>query len=113
MNLSLNEKTERVTDYLLHLCHEHGVFPPEIQQCNPTDDLIESGLIDSMGLMYIQGIILEKFSIDLKLELFIAELRTIQSIASYLTKQLKTEWFETHHNCMVKAAALKLVGGNK
>lgn len=98
MNLSLENKVEKTSDYLFFLCHENGIFPSEIKQLDPMEDLIDQGLIDSMGLMYMQGIIHENFALEINIELFIAELRNIQSIATYLTEHLSTEWFETNKN---------------
>lgn len=105
MNQSLENKVDKITEYLLYLCHENGIFPAEIEmmQCDPMEDLIDQGIIDSMGLVYMQGIILEKFALELELGLFIAELRNIQSIASYLAKQLTNEWFEKNEDSLLNA----------
>lgn len=92
------KKQELLSGYLLQLCHEYGVFSPEMEQCHPHDDLIEGGFVDSMGLVYLQGVISDKFALELEPALFIAELRTIQSIADYLAKQLPLEWFNQNQN---------------
>ena len=110
MSFSLENKVENISNYLLYLCHENGLFPTEIEleHYDPSEDLIEQGIIDSMGLVYMQGIIHENFDLEIELELFIAELRNIQAIATYLTKHLSTEWYQK--NMTIEQPSLKFVG---
>jgi acyl carrier protein len=110
MNLSLDNKVENISNYLLYLCHENGIFPSEIEleHYDSSEDLIEQGIIDSMGLVYMQGIIHENFNLEIELELFIAELRNIQAIAIYLTQHLSTEWYQK--NITIEQTSLQFVG---
>jgi len=101
MNLTPDDKVENISDYLVQLCHENGIFHSEIGQCNTMDDLIDTGLIDSMGLVYMKGIIYENFSLELEFELFIVELRNIQSIATYLAEQLPPGWSKNNDACVL------------
>lgn len=93
MNKIAGKNVDKVSVYLIQLCHELGVFPDSVQ-CDAFEDLIDSGLIDSMGLMYIQEIIHDKFGLEIGTELFIAELRNIRSIAIYLVQQLPAQELE-------------------
>lgn len=110
MNLSIENKVATISQYLLYLCHENGIFPAEIEldHYDPSEDLIEQGIIDSMGLVYMQGIIHENFDLEIELELFVVELRNIQAIATYLTKHLSTEWYQK--NITIEQPSLKFVG---
>lgn len=93
-NYSAAQSIEQLADSLVRLCHEQGVFPPDVDFCDPNDDLIEGGLIDSMSLVYMQAVIQEKFSVELEPELFIVELRNIHAIAAYLAQQLPIDRIE-------------------
>ncbi len=110
MNLSLDNKVATISQYLVFLCHENGIFPAEIEleHYDSSEDLIEQGIIDSMGLVYMQGIIHENFNLEIELELFIAELRNIQAIAIYLTQHLSTEWYQK--NITIEQPSLQFVG---
>ncbi len=110
MNLSIDNKVATISQYLLYLCHENGIFPAEfeLEHYALSEDLIEQGIIDSMGLVYMQGIIHENFDLEIELELFIAELRNIQAIATYLTQHLSTEWYQK--NITIEQPSLKFVG---
>ncbi len=88
------QKTVQLADSLVRLCHEHGVFPPEVGICGPKDDLLEGGLIDSMSLIYLQAVIQETYSIEIEPELFIAELRNIHAIAAYIVRTLPVDRIE-------------------
>ena len=94
MNKPSNYLIDQAADFLMYLCHEHGIFDAQTDVSNKTDDLIDNGLIDSMGLMYMQAMIQEKFALELTPELFITELRNIQAIAVYVVDQLPTEGLE-------------------
>jgi len=94
MNQRSENKVEKLTNHLMQLCHENGIFHPEMEQPKPMDDLIDNGLIDSMGMVYMQGVIAEEFALEIELELFIAELRNMHSIAAYLAEQIAQDCLE-------------------
>lgn len=80
-NLTINE----LSTALISLCQEHGVFSCTDSAVSEQDDILESGLIDSMGVVYMQAVIQEQFNIELATELLVTELRSIKSIAHYMT----------------------------
>ena len=49
-------------------------------------DLYEGGFVDSMSLTYFSAIVENQFGIEIPIEMFIAELRTINSIIKYINK---------------------------
>ncbi len=79
-----------MTAYLFTLCEEHGVFVIDNGIPDENEDLIFSGRINSMGLVYMQSVIENEFSIELPVAMLIAELRTIHSIAAYLLESIST-----------------------
>ena len=69
---------------LMALCDDYEVFgdvPPSVYG---EVDLIEHGLVDSMTTVYMQEMIKENFSLDLPSEIFVLELRSIDTLAAYV-----------------------------
>ena len=85
----------RMSQVLMALCRENGVIDPNIENYSESEDLLEGGLLDSMGLVYMQAIIEEEFAVNLAPELFITELRNIRSIASYLAESMAQTQMES------------------
>ncbi len=106
MNEPSNHLIDQVADFLMDQCHELGIFETQTDVSHKKDDLIDNGLIDSMGMMYMQAMIHETFGMELTPELFITELRNIQSIALYMTEQLPAEELEKSMSASL-AAGLK------
>ena len=72
---------------LLDRCVEDGVFARDT--CvDPTDDLVESGHVDSMGLLMLAALIEETYEVTIPEAVFVAELRTLVRIAAYLEREL-------------------------
>jgi fatty-acyl-CoA synthase len=71
---------------LIDHCLEGGVFSRETA-VDVNLDLVESGLIDSMGLLMLQSLIAESYGVEIPEAVFVAELRSLQRIASYLELQ--------------------------
>jgi len=68
------------------LCVEHGLLDGGQVETMLNDDLIESGMLDSMGIVTVQTMIQETYGIDIPTPLFIAELRSINNVIAYLYK---------------------------
>jgi acyl carrier protein len=73
---------------LLECCIEQGLFVGEAA-IDPGVDLVESGLVDSMGLMMLASLIEETYDLVIPEALFVAELRTLAAIAAYLELELR------------------------
>jgi len=73
---------------LLQHCLEDGVFARGAQ-VNPGDDLIESGLVDSMGLVMLASLIEETYQVVIPEAVFVAELRTLARVAAYVDLELR------------------------
>jgi acyl carrier protein len=73
---------------LLGRCVEDGVFAREAH-VDPAEDLVESGLVDSMGLLMLAALIEETYDITIPEALFVAELRTLGRIAAHLERELR------------------------
>ena len=50
---------------------------------------MESGQIDSMGLVHLQALIEDAFGVRIPAEVFVAELHTFSKIASYVESELR------------------------
>jgi acyl carrier protein len=72
---------------LLERCVEDGVFARDTR-VDPTDDLVESGLVDSMGLLMLAAVIEKTYEVTIPEAVFVAELRTLARIAAYLEREL-------------------------
>ncbi|MGD0679162.1 MAG: acyl carrier protein [Polyangiaceae bacterium] len=68
---------------LLERCIEEGLFVPGVL-IDPSADLVEAGLIDSMGLVQSQSLIEEGFGVLIAVPTFVAELRTLAKVAGYV-----------------------------
>src|SRR3954469_9993784 len=73
---------------LLGRCVEDGVFARETL-VDPSEDLVESGLVDSMGLLMLAALIEETYEVTIPEALFVAELRTLARIAGHLERELR------------------------
>jgi acyl carrier protein len=68
---------------LLARCRAQGLFADGAPiDCDA--DLLESGMIDSMGLMALQAVAEETYGVYIPQAVFIAELRTLAKVAAYL-----------------------------
>lgn len=69
---------------LTKLCKQEGILEPDNVPGFENEDLVDSGVIDSMGLLSLQSMIEEHYDVLIPQELFIMELRSLTSIAAYL-----------------------------
>ncbi|GAA4343522.1 phosphopantetheine-binding protein [Kangiella taiwanensis] len=79
---------------LISLCQEYEIIPANNIEHQLDADLLESGIIDSMGVVMFQELLSEKFGMDVPTEKFIIELRTLRAIAGYVQLQLTEEELE-------------------
>jgi acyl carrier protein len=84
------------SELLLRLCKQHGVVDPGIGTLGRRDDILNSGLIDSMGLIYMQAMIEQEFGVELSTEMLITELRDIDRIAAYVARNTPPERIPVH-----------------
>ena len=80
---------EYIEQEVLKMCEEYDILIEVDTQGLLQADLIESGIIDSTGLITMQGAIEEQFQLHIPSELFAGELRNIHSIAVYIAKNGK------------------------
>jgi acyl carrier protein len=73
---------------LLGHCMENGVFPRDTH-VEPNDDLVELGLIDSMGLLMLAAMIEDVYDVVIPEPVFVAELRTLERIAAYIESEVR------------------------
>ncbi|AOE49301.1 phosphopantetheine-binding protein [Kangiella sediminilitoris] len=79
---------------LIVLCQEYEIIPKDNIEQQLDADLLEAGIIDSMGVVLFQELLSEKFDIDVPTEKFIIELRTLRAISDYVQLQLTEEELE-------------------
>lgn len=75
---------------LVGLCLEQGVIEPDAAELSPDADLIESGVVDSMGLYSLRSLIKDRYGVEIPEALFIGELRTLRQIAAFLQLRAQT-----------------------
>jgi acyl carrier protein len=75
---------------LLEHCVSQGVFV-QSESVDPNADLVETGQVDSMGLVQLQALIEELFGVSIPGPVFVAELRTLARIAAYLEREERTQ----------------------
>lgn len=80
---------ESVEQQLLKLCEEYDIFEDVYAPDLLDIDLVESGILDSRGLMTMQIVIEDKFKLEIPFEMFVAELRNIRRVAAYIAKNVK------------------------
>jgi acyl carrier protein len=73
---------------LLHHCAESGVFEREAS-VDSNADLLESGLVDSMGIVMLAALIEDTYNVVIPDAVFVAELRTLARVAAYLERELR------------------------
>lgn len=71
---------------LLDSCVEMGLFEASAAPAIWTKDLIDTGAIDSMGLVTLAGILEENFEIEVPHEIMVAEIRTLGKLAEHVFK---------------------------
>ena len=81
----INEKRHtQIKNSLFSVCHESGIFTSknieEVYHC----DLIESGIVDSVGVVCLQNQIETHYKVSISLEQFIAELHTLDKLVNFL-----------------------------
>jgi acyl carrier protein len=75
---------------LLAQCHALGLLTSGGEvDCDA--DLLECGLIDSMGLLTLQSIADETYGVFIPDTVFIAQLRTINKISTYIEREMTAE----------------------
>ena len=75
-----------VKNRLLKMCVENEIFKFSDLHASLTIDLVDYGMVDSMSLMTLQGLIDEEFNVEIATELIVIELRTIDDIINYIAK---------------------------
>jgi len=73
---------------LLQHCAENGVFVGEAA-VDSGADLLESGLVDSMGIVMLAALIEDTYNVIIPEAVFVAELRTLARVAAYLERELR------------------------
>ena len=88
--MSSEGKTAKVLDELLSLCRQYDVLKiDDFEQDEIAHlELAETGLVDSLGIVFIKEILKRKYGVEIPTELFYAELKSLNSVASYLSAQV-------------------------
>lgn len=76
-----------IKEELFAACLEQGLFEAADAPGIWNADLIDSGAIDSMGLLTLEGILEEDFGVAIPHEMLVAELRTLNKLAEYVRAQ--------------------------
>jgi len=78
------ERIKSLKSSLLKICHDSGIFAADNIEEVYYDDLIETGIIDSMGVVCLQDQIETHFRINISIDQFVAELHTLEKLVNYL-----------------------------
>lgn len=74
-----------IKESLIHLCEDSGIVTAENIHDVFDDDLIESGILDSMGVVCLQEQIETRYNVTISQEQFIAELHTLNKLVTFLS----------------------------
>lgn len=87
------DKTGLIFDKLIDMFSDYDISELQfVMDPSMADtDIIESGIIDSMGLLTMQGAIEEVFDVRIPKVVFIAELRCLRAITEYLSENMTAE----------------------
>lgn len=77
-------RLKQIKASLIDLCHDSGIFTTENIEDVFHDDLIETGLIDSMGVVCLQDQIETRYKVAISTEQFVAELHSLDKLVNYL-----------------------------
>ena len=69
---------------VLDICENLYVFENIDINDHLDSDFYETRIIDSLSLSYLRGVLEERLDVELPLELFVVELRTIRSVIEYI-----------------------------
>lgn len=78
------ENSSHVKESLIEICHETGIFTSDNIENIYYHNLIESGIIDSLGVVCLQDQIETHYGIDISIDQFVAELNTLDKLVNYL-----------------------------
>lgn len=81
----------KIKHSLSRICHESGILTGQNIDDFYHDHLIESGIIDSMGVACLQDQIESHYKITISLEQFVAELHTLAKLTNYLANDTTVE----------------------
>jgi acyl carrier protein len=83
----LNDRTEKIINFLID---EKKLTPEEALSINMDADLIEMGIIDSMGILELLVFMEQEFAIDLENASITAEnMRSLSSMIEFLDSMQK------------------------
>jgi len=69
---------------LIGICHESGIFQSDCIEEVYYDNLIETGIVDSMGVVCLLDQIETHYRVDISIDQVVAELHTLDRLATYL-----------------------------
>jgi acyl carrier protein len=85
MNAKISEaRLSQIRQSFISLCHDSGILTADHVEDIFHDDLIESGIIDSMGLVCLQDQIKTHYRLSISREQLIAELHTLEKLVNFL-----------------------------
>lgn len=79
-----DRRLAEVKSTLAGLCHESGILMVEDVEKVFHHDLIETGIVDSLGIVCLQDQIAAHYDVEISQEEFVAELHTLEKIARFL-----------------------------
>jgi len=77
-------KRDEIKRTVVGLCEELDVFDGEKVEDHFDSDFYETGVIDSVSLSYLRSALEESFGIEMQVELFLSELRTLEMVIDYI-----------------------------
>jgi acyl carrier protein len=92
MSIQITEnRLSQIKKSLINLCHRNGIFMSENIEEFYYDNLIETGIIDSMGVVYLQDQIETHYKVAISLEQFVGELHTLDRLVYFLAADSKVQ----------------------
>jgi acyl carrier protein len=81
----------RIKKSLFSICHDSGIYTGENIEEVYHENLIESGIIDSMAVVFLQDQIETHFKVTISLDQFVGELHTLDKLVNYLAADSAVE----------------------
>lgn len=84
LHKATENRISKVKYSLFKLCHNSGIFNLDNIEDVYHENLIESGIIDSLGVVCLQDQIETHYNVAIHVDQFVAELHTLENLVHFL-----------------------------
>ena len=84
LQIANENRISKIKCSLMDVCHSSGIFHSDNIEAVYHENLIESGIIDSLGVVCLQDQIETHYNVAIHVDQFIAELHTLENVVHFL-----------------------------